>query len=125
MRYLAYISAALLLVALGYWLAPEKRIIEEKIVNRDVITKIIEKQLPDGTIITETEILDRSKEKSRIDSIPPTKTNIIIRGMAGIDFRSNNIVYGAGIDKRLLGPIWIGAYGHTNGLVGMSLSLSF
>lgn len=125
MKILGYIVSALALVALGYYLAPEKRIVEERIVNRDIVTRIIEKQLPDGTIITETDILDRSKEKSKIDVIPPAKTTLIVRGMAGIDFRTSTIVYGAGVDTRLLGPVWVGAYGYTNGYVGLSVGLSF
>lgn len=125
LKYFGYIAAALALVALGYCLAPEKRIIEEKVVHRDVITKIIERQLPDGSTLIETEILDRSKENSRTDTIPAPRTTLLITGMAGLDLRSRDLVYGAAVQRQLLGPVWIGAYGLTNGTVGMSVSLSF
>lgn len=129
----------------GRWLAPTKvetktveRVVERRVVVTDVDRKEITKkvQKPDGTTETVTEIVDRSKIKEDTDKVSDSKTttvterdrtSLLVRGMIGANLSSwsSGPEYGIGVDRRVLGPVWLGAYGFSSGRAGVAVSISF
>jgi hypothetical protein len=105
--------------------------------NKDIV--IIETRLPDGTITKETHIvdkgtviIDKSKESSdQKDSSSETvvsynKPQWKAAALLGIaDYSLDNRVYGIEIERRVLGPIFIGAWGLNNKTIGVSAGLEF
>jgi hypothetical protein len=134
-------------VATGYFSRPERVVtkvdVREKIVEvtakatrNDVVTRSREISRPDGTKIVRVVTVDKSvsresgkleatitrtEEKTEERSAPQWN----VRAMAGITFGDAAPVYGAGVDRRILGPIFLGAYGFSNGTVGAAIALSF
>lgn len=45
--------------------------------------------------------------------------------MVGFDFRSGTVAYGGQVERRILGPVSVGAFGLSSGVAGVSLSLEF
>lgn len=133
---------ALILTALGYgfgrYLQPAKVITKEVIiekqvdvVKRDVTTKIKEITNKDGSKITETVIEDRSKETSKKESETNKSTVVIntkpqwrVQGTAKLN-KILTPIYGAGIERRILGPVSGGIFANTDKEYGVSLSFEF
>ena len=141
-------------VASGYYLAPtkveekEKIVYQDKIVEKIVYVKKTNKKTnkttirlvtikPDGTKTVETKIVDNSElivdqskqsDKTEVSSKTDEKSKVVER-----DKESTIIsaayklpgVYGAAIDKRLLGPVWVGGFGFIDGTFGLKLGLGF
>lgn len=98
-------------------------------------TKEIEETAPDGTkkktkIITE----DTNTEKKKTDEIVTHKEETItqpkktlhVNALAGLDTsRAFTPVYGASVSKEFIGPVTLGAFGLTNGTVGISVGVAF
>lgn len=101
---------------------------------------IVEKKNPDGTTTKTTTITDDSDTKTT-DKITDNKTSdststkvveyskpsLFVAAMAGPNLKdlSGGLTYGASVDKRFLGPIFVGGYGFTNGQFGVRLGLEF
>jgi hypothetical protein len=111
-------------------------------VNKDKEVVIVETKYPDGTIKTEKRIIDKGKITVQLDKHgqATTNTNIIsnttsvkeyntnnllISGMISPDIRSSTLRYGLLVQKRLIGPIFIGGFGVLNSGVGVTIGLSF
>lgn len=94
-----------------------------------VITK--DRDGKETTVITEEDktIVDKNKNISETISqtiIPPKRNIINISALAGMDtLNSFRPVYGISANKEFIGPITIGAYGLTNGVLGISIGLNF
>lgn len=56
-------------------------------------------------------------------SQPRLKFNV--SGLVGTDIHTLMPVYGVSVNKELLGPITIGVYGLTTGMVGLSIGVNF
>lgn len=57
---------------------------------------------------------------------PPNKSLINISALASLDTSRGFIpVYGVSANKEFLGPITLGAFGLTNGVVGLSIGINF
>lgn len=105
-----------------------KEVIKEKEQDKHRVTVITKK--PSGeetTTITEdtktqtdTKSLDITKE---VDQGKKVMTNI--SALAGIDFNTKKEAYGLSASREFLGPVTIGAYGMTNGIVGISIGVNF
>jgi hypothetical protein len=97
-------------------------------------TTITEKQ-PDGATTTTTKIVEDTVTKkdteTKTDShteqtvTPPKLNTLNLSVLAGIDLSRQTPVYGASVNKQLLGPITIGLFGLTNGTIGASVGLNF
>ena len=59
------------------------------------------------------------------DVIPPKRNTLNVYALAGVDVKTPGVVYGVSVTKQVLGPISVGAWGLTSGIVGVSLGLSF
>lgn len=103
-------------LGLGYYLSPEKtKEIEKEVVKKDVITVVKEVFRPDGTKTKETIITDKSEfKKETSKEVINKKSSYKLGLMVGSEgFNFNQPVYGINIEKRFLGPVFLGAWGMT------------
>lgn len=92
---------------------------------------------PDGTRVTETHILDKDKSVTIDNSQKQTTDNKMVFTdkektttysvnstiiSLGID---RNMSYGGMVQRRLLGPIYVGGFGYTDGVIGLNLGVAF
>lgn len=153
-KYKIAIGLVLLLVAyaFGRYTTPERvvtkvethevikwkeRIVKEKQNDKDIV--IVEIKLPDGTIRKETHIIDKGrvvidKSKEGSDTKDSSTTTVTTynkpqwkaAGLLGIaDYSLDNRVYGLEVERRILGPIFLGVWGMTSKEVGLSVGLEF
>jgi hypothetical protein len=99
-----------------------------EVVKHDTTTIIKERKKPDGSSETDTTIINHdtdisSSKDSKVTSILPPQWKV--QGQYGYDFRDLRPVYGAAVDRRIIGPIFIGVWGNTNHTAGLSASLEF
>lgn len=128
-----------------------EKIVEKKVYVEDAKKKkankrqthTIETTKPDGTKTKETFDLDESttfvethegettelnKEHEAVNKSDKTVTNETkwqINALAGADIPRAVIVYGAQVEYRVLGPIFVGGFGLTSGVLGVSSGISF
>lgn len=109
---------------------PQTAVTDEVKNNHTVVTTVTTKS-PTGDIKTIRTIDSTTKKIDRI--IQPTESNKSHRLtnlslLAGYDFMSIRHLtptYGLGVSREVLGPVTIGAYGFTSGLIGISVGVNF
>jgi hypothetical protein len=138
---LALIACFLLGLGVGYFSLPQKVVtqveVKEKIVTvtekvkaDNVVTVYREIQRPDGTkeirsrtfdksVSTEAETKDDSKSVSETKTVERKQPDWKVAGLA------TTTGYGASIERRILGPIFLGAFGLSSGMAGISVGLLF
>lgn len=95
--------------------------------NRNIEETITETKRPDGTIVKETKKIDKTiitetqKKEITIDARSKYKASALI----GYNFDKIAPVYGAMIEKRILGNISAGLWANTDKAAGASISLEF
>lgn len=105
--------------------------------NTHTETTVTTIKTPDGTVKTvktidqvadvKTDINTSELTKNKTDTIPPKINTLNISALIGNDF-SKGIgfpAYGVSVTKQILGPVTVGAYGLTTGVVGISIGLNF
>jgi hypothetical protein len=124
--------------AVGRYLTPTKIVTKTNTitVNHDIIhdhvtTVVVTKELPNGEKDTTTTTTDNTVVDDKTNANASTSTTISnvkpqwkVQALAGLN--GNNItvpVYGADIERRIIGPISAGLYGNSNKEVGLSISL--
>lgn len=134
-----YVLIGLLLIvigyAVGYYTLPEK-VITKTVTETKTITvvqhdtKTITVIKPDGTkVIT---VVDKSVDTTKEDQ-KQSNTKIVENGKpqwkVGVDLTPRNPqlghFYGARVDRRILGPVFVGAFGNTDRTLGLSLGVEF
>lgn len=138
-----YLIAVLIGAALGYGLMPKK--IETKTVtvetkqteaerNKHKETTTTEVVKPDGTKETVTKTVEDSETQKKTDATRASEAESVTTYghggfgasvLAGIRVGDAVPDYGLLINKNVLGPINIGAFGFKSGVVGLSLGLQF
>ena len=103
--------------------------------NKDTHETIVTTKTPKGDIKTVETIDSTVHEDTTQDNVtqiqqtitPPKTGTLNISGLIGNDFSKglSGEVYGASVTKEVLGPVSLGAWGLTNGTVGLSIGLSF
>lgn len=102
--------------------------IEKEVIRTDikVVTRIIERA--DGTKETVIETVDKTvkkeDKKTTIDKTLPIKMNKV-SVIAKYDFSEKKENYGLLVERRLIGPVFVGAYGDTKRNVGLALGVEF
>lgn len=141
------VGSFLLGAATTYYARPAKVVtkteVREKIItvtekekHDDVVTVHQEVDRPDGTKVIRDVTVDKSvfKEEQKTDeTLSRSETKTVeqggaqwnLRAMAALSLRAAPPVYGGGIERRILGPIYLGAFGFSNGTAGVSIALSF
>lgn len=150
---ISVVVIALVSFAAGRYTAKSKEIKEtnkkeditkntEKTTNKHKKTKTVVITNPDGskkevTIIDENTKSDTNKnENIKKDTSTKTtteygsKNTLRFGGLAGVNLSQgaqgfSQPIYGGYISRQLLGPVEIGAFGLSNGIVGTSIGLSF
>jgi beta-lactam-binding protein with PASTA domain len=135
---LTLLVIAALAYATGRYLQPAKvevkqvEVVKEvEVIKRDVRTVIKEVERPDGTREKETVIEDRTRERTKKESETQTHTVVTnlkpqwkVQGLVQL----NNIqqpTYGVGVERRIIGPVFVGAWGKQSREFGLSVSLEF
>lgn len=112
------------------------QLVDHDVVKDHVVTVTKEITKADGTKEVDTVVTDDRKESDTkketvTDSkpIPQQKAQWFVTAGAGLDFSqvSNlaNPIYQASVNRRILGPIYLGAYGNTKSQVGLQVGLEF
>lgn len=149
-KVLVVVGAFALGLASGWFSRPEKVVtkVETKVVDHyvnstntsDVNHKkivVVETKAPDGTPVKTTTITadDTKSTTSKVtdDSTSDTKSSKVvtydkpswlIAVTYGVSL-SGPPAYGGSVDKRILGPIYVGGYGLTSGQFGVRLGIQF
>jgi hypothetical protein len=128
------VGIALVLVLVGYFTGRyatpptvvtkvETKVVE--VIKKDVKTIVKETRKPDGTVVTTTKTHDKSVDK-RTD----TQTAIVAKKSPDWIFGvsttfTNTQVYGVEINRRVLGPLFIGVMADTSGNSAAKLLIEF
>ena len=135
------LGGAVILVsfAFGRFSAPTKVVtqiktveVEKKVSDTEDHKKVVIVQQPDGTKTT-TVTDDKSTKQKEDTQVAQESTKTVTRdsgrtsisALAGLQITGGVPVYGASLTRNVLGPITLGGFGFTNGLVGVSIGLSF
>lgn len=135
-KYSKSILIFLILFGIGYgvgrYTTPEKvrtEIVEKEVVKKDVVTVIKEIVNKDGTKTTETIIKDKSQSQTDSLNLSETtysKSKYKINAMVGSqNFDFVNPVYGLMVQKRFIGPFFLGAYGTNKKDIGLTVGFEF
>lgn len=101
-------------------------------VKKDVVVVEHEVKRPDGTVEIDRTTTDKSTETSKKES--DTKSSTVVtnakpqwkaQALAGLSLDKLVPVYGAGVERRIIGPISAGVWGTTDRNLGVSVSLEF
>src|SRR5271166_2264531 len=144
-KILAVITIVVTSFAIGRFTTPVKTVVQTKIVevekkvdNTDTKqnqTETITKK-PDGTetttIITNTDTKNTSVDTTSVTdtstkTVTKESSKVTISALAGAPISLHGIglpTYGIAISKEILGPIGVGVFGFTDGVGGVSISLS-
>jgi len=113
----------------------QKNIDQDKKTNTETIVTTI--KTPDGTIktIKDTKTIADIITDTKIDTtasltqvVTPPKINTLnISALIANDFSRGILVptYGISITKQILGPVTVGGFGLTNGVIGVSIGFNF
>lgn len=107
----------------------------QKDTTQDKKKKTTIEKTPDGKEITTIEEETVTNTKQTTDKTDQSSTSVIanarktlnVSGLASLDLSSRSVmpVYGASISKEILGPVTVGVFGLTNGVIGVSIGLDF
>lgn len=103
--------------------------------TKTITTSVVDK----GTVSTNNNVINTNTDKTDIDSqlksssdvtaskeVDHSKNDLLIYGIASEGY--SNLLggpsYGAGVQKRVLGPFWLGAFGTTTN-AGVTLGIGF
>jgi len=75
-----------------------------------------------GTITTDN---TQTQTDTKTQTIPVKRSTINISALAGMSLTSLTPVYGISASKEFIGPITVGAFGLTNGIIGLSVGVNF
>lgn len=140
-------------LAVGYYSLPAKvvtkevvkveiREVEKKVTDKhtDRVIVVVETKKPDGTIVTEKRIVDKSTIETKTDKSTDTKSEsnkettkeyaknqYSLRALVAKDLTNlaAPLVFGAAFDRKFFGPITVGVFGFSSGLGGVSVGLNF
>lgn len=128
-----YFISVVLFAGLGYgvgrYLQPaEIRIEEKERIKKDVVTIVKEVIKKDGskeivTIIEDKTVVDKSKSETVKNAKPQWKVIGVIKN--DISHLTNKPDYGIVVERRILGPVFLGAYADTKSNVGVSVGFEF
>ena len=100
--------------------------IEEKIVTQDrIITHEHTVIAPNGNTVTDKDVVENRRIQDDIKkTISATQTQWRING--GISTGLTLVpFYELGVDRRILGPIWLGLKGSSRGEIGLQVGIEF
>lgn len=139
-KYLYYIISAVFVFLVGFFSArhtsPERIVTKEvevvkTVVQKDTKTIIKKVKSPDGTVTTEIVKEDKSNINQNTSKNKETIVNnekqwkaTLFTSFEAIA-RPSEASYAASIERRIVGPIFVGVWGSTQGNGGVSVSVEF
>lgn len=124
-----WVVAALLLIgthsAIYYYGSKkpaETIVVEKTVVKRDVQTVIKEVVRPDGTKETTTVVTDKTKESSAAST---TIKQMQKDWLLGAYYRINDPTYALNLQRRIIGPVFLGAHVDLKGDIYVGASIEF
>lgn len=128
---LAFVLGAIISAATVRYYWPRiavKTEIKQQIVERNnirTITKVVEK--PTGEKETITEVIDNSTKtaNSSQNHVQYKNSEWLLGASIGSKVLTIEPIYTLRIDRRIIGPIFAGAYGRTDGELGLSITMEF
>lgn len=133
-RYLVLLAAVSAILGAGIYkhFAPvQTKTVEttKEVVRTDVQTVIKTVRLPNGQEETTTTVVDHTitKDTASKTAVVVKAPTINVSALVANDFSTGSLkpLYGISVSKELLGPITVGAFGLTNGTIGLSLGINF
>ena len=124
----SYVIVLVIGAAIGTYF-DAKHTIEEKVVYKDKVRTVVKEVIterPDGTKITERQTTKDEKKKQvakRKESKPVKKDWLV--GVKYDLVPSSVPVWTAEVQRRVIGDFYIGAYGRTDGVLGVGVTLAF
>lgn len=121
----------------------EKEKIVEKVVYKEIDKTqrhIIEIEYPDGkktreiweiyesTVMVDSQrTVDLEKKVKELESqvVTNEKAQWKASALAGYDLNDKDFVYGGEVDRRIIGPVFVGGWGNTKQQFGISVGLEF
>jgi len=103
--------------------------VEKEVVKTDVVTVTHTVQLPGGgtdTTITTTDHTQKVETDTKTQVVLKSPT-INVSGLVANDFSHGGILplYGVSVSKEFIGPVTLGLFGLTNGILGLSVGINF
>lgn len=105
---------------------------EKETVKKDIVTTIKEVKRVDGSIERSETIVDRSTENRRTNTnyekitTPQKNWNVSVYADKSIEnFALSAEFYGVHIQRRILGPFFLGVKADTNKTIGLSIAMEF
>jgi len=142
-RYEILIVIAVLVVGYGFgkYGQPQKVVTKTDTVTKTVyvdhvntVTVVKEVDKPDGekdidTTTTDTSVVDNNSTTTATTdkTVTNSKAQWRVEGLYGPQISSSTVgpVYGVGVERRILGPIWAGAEGTTDHRVSLKVGIEF
>lgn len=136
-KYKVIISIVVVLVAFAFGRysapkVPDSHTVTDttKEVNKDTHKTTVVTKTPDGkevTTIVEDTTTKSDSDTKKDQTVTAPKTSLInISALAGLDIGRGFIpTYGISASKELIGPVTVGAFGLTNGTIGLSIGINF
>lgn len=133
-KYTYYIIAAIVIFLVGIFVGSKSvppEIVEKKVevvktvVQKDVKTVIKRVKTSDGTVTTEIVKEDKSNSQSDTTKASETIVKNEKQWKASLFTTFDTNTYMAGIERRIIGPVFMGAWGSTKGNAGVSISIEF
>lgn len=134
-----YVLLGLLLVVIGYSLGryttPEK-VVTKTVIDTKTVTVVqhdiqtVEVDKPDGTktITVVDKSVDTTKQQideSQIKVVENSKPQWKVSAQLAPKAVAYEYFYGAQVERRVLGPVFVGAFGNIDHTLGVSLGLEF
>ena len=133
------IIAGLALLAAGFlggrYLTPPKEITkvevqEKEVIKKDIVTVTKEVTRPDGskevvTTTTDTSVEKKDKQLESIISKPVEKQWFITAGASKDLSAFEKTIYQASVNRRILGPLYLGIQANTNQEIGINVGMEF
>lgn len=100
-----------------------------------VQTKTRKETKPDGTRVEETTVTKTDTDvKTAGSKTSDVEKSVLQRyaqpdwrvsGLVGWDFGRTQLVYGGAVERRIIGPVWLGVWGLSSGAAGGSVGVTF
>ncbi len=99
---------------------------EKEVAIEDTII-VKEEKRPDGTVVKEVTTTKKKETTTKGTSIKivENKPDWKASALVGYNLDKSAMVYGASVDRRILGNIFVGAWGTTDKQVGLSVGMEF
>lgn len=89
-------------------------------------TTIVTVKEPNGKETTTTVIKEREVTKKELNQTESsTKAILNVSLLGSYDFNRHQPSYGLSVSKEFIGPVTLGIFGFTNGVVGISVGVNF